>query len=173
MEVSEETGVDGVDSGLLAGIGQCAFYVSVPFALRSKSNFRRGNARAGRQWDEFKSFESSVALLLAAARPESWDVGDPAASLAARPVVVCAIVARSLVDTANFSKSVLDAAQGVLYVNDASVLGVSSIGVRARTNQQALVAFAQLPGGASLADIASVSGRLAEGAALAASGLEG
>lgn len=170
--MSEQAETGGVECGPIDGVGRCAFYVSVPFALRSKSNFRRGRTHAARQWDEFRSFESSVAFLLAAARPESWNVGDAQAKVAERPVVVCAIVARSMVDTANFSKSVLDAAQGVLYVNDASVLGVSSMGVRSRSGQQALVAFAQLDGGASLEEIARACGELSIRAASAASSLD-
>jgi len=79
--------------------------------------------------------------------------GDRALPVAARPVVVAAVAARSRVDVANFSKSVLDACEGVLYVTDASVLGVLCIGERGE-GADTLLGFAQLPAGSSAAAVA-------------------
>jgi hypothetical protein len=121
-------------------------------ALRSKSNFRRYRDKGAGSWSDTQSFERSLALLFRAARPSSWVVGATEAALAQRPVVVAAICARSSVDVANFSKSVLDAGQGVLYVSDASVLGESSVGVRGRS-EELFVGFAQLAPGASPAQV--------------------
>lgn len=141
------------DHGTLTGPWSSAFWVQVPFPLRSKSNFRRGRQAEGRQWSSLRSFETALATLATAARPSSWDEGDASLPVGQRPAVLVCIVARSLIDTANFSKSVLDACEGVLFATDASVLGVSSLGIRARSDQECVVGFAQVDGAASLDDL--------------------
>lgn len=127
--------------------------VDLPFALESKSNFRRFRSDSPASWDRFKRFERDTRLVLTAARPSDWVVGDSSAPLASRPVVVAAVWARSLLDAGNFSKSVLDAAEGVLFVSDASVTAVTSVGVRAKTNQHARLGFAQLPPGSATNEV--------------------
>lgn len=132
-----------------------AFVVDLDDRLRSKSNFRRSSGARRSEWSEFRRFEQDTALVISQALPPTWDLGDREAPLASRPVVVAVIAARSLLDAANFSKSVLDAAQDVVFHNDASVAGTASLGVRARDDQRARIAFARLDPGASLAMVSA------------------
>ena len=124
------------------------FVLRAPLRLRSKSNFRRSRQGADSDWQDSRTFERDLALLVRHHRPAGWDCGDPGHPLAERPVVVAFIAARSTIDVANFSKSVLDALEGVLYVSDASVLAVGSIGSRGRDGSVTL-GFAELPAGSS------------------------
>lgn len=116
-------------------------------------------------WDRSKAFEESLGWLVRAARPEGWILGDRDAALAERPVVVAAIAARSRVDVANFSKSVLDACEGVLFITDASVLGVVCLGERG-VGDDTLLGFAQLPpacGPGAVAEALGVLGSILAG----------
>lgn len=126
----------------------------VPFPLQSKSNFRRhiGRKHAGASWESSQSFERSLGLFTRQARPSDWLLDDPKVSLAQRPIVTAFIIAKSLIDAANFSKSVTDAVEGVLYVSDASALGVGSLGTRGR-GSSFCVGFAQVAPATSLSDL--------------------
>lgn len=132
----------------LSGPWDRAFYVDLPAKLRSKSNYRQGK----KGWGALVTFESVVAAVLAEARPDGWDLGEKKRALKDRPVLVMAVVATSLVDSTNFTKSVADAMEGVLVVNDASILGSATLAERTRDNQRCGVAVAQLPAGSSIAD---------------------
>ena len=132
----------------LDGPWSCAFAVRVPLALRSKSNFRRHRGRvadAG-SWETAQNFERSLGVVVRSVRPSDWVVGERTTALAERPVVVAFLAARSTLDVANYSKSILDACENVLYVTDASVLGVSCLGARGRGDEM-LLGFAQLAPG--------------------------
>lgn len=122
-----------------------AFMVTVPMALRSKSNFRRFKSGSG-SGGSGGAFERSVGLVVLAARPSAWQVGDAGLPLDQRPLVVSYIRGRSNVDVANYSKSILDACQGVLYVSDASVQSCMATGVRG-TSTSFMLAFAQVAAG--------------------------
>jgi hypothetical protein len=139
------------------------FLLTVPLALRSKSNFRRGNT-----WNTHQEFERSLHLLLRANRPTDWVTSTTDVALAQRPVVVAAIVARSTIDSANFTKSVLDAAEGVLYTTDASVLATVTLAERGR-GTGFMVGFAQLPPGSTITACHAVVADLAASAVAAAS----
>jgi Holliday junction resolvase RusA-like endonuclease len=139
---------------LLDGPWLCGFVFEAGMEMRSKSNFRR-HQRSSKMspWERSKEFEEYLGWLARSVRPSEWAVGDRTVELAGRPVVVAAIAARSRVDVANFSKSVLDACEGVLYVTDASVLGVASVGERG-DGARTFLGFAQLAPGASPGEIA-------------------
>jgi hypothetical protein len=128
-----------------------AFAVQTDFALRSKSNFRRyaRGRRAARAWAEFSDFEKRMATLIGSHLPSGWDLGRGLA-LPQRPVVVVAVIGRTTLDAANLSKSVLDACEGVVVVNDASVRFVAEASLRTRSRQSGVVAFALLEPGSSL-----------------------
>lgn len=134
----------------LAGPWLCGFVLRTGLPLRSKSNFRRSRRGSGQVgvWERSKAFEESLGWLVRSARPGDWVLGERTVPLATRPVVVAAIAARSRLDVANFSKSVLDACEGVLYVTDASVLGVMCLGERG-AGDDTLLGFAQLAPGAT------------------------
>jgi hypothetical protein len=140
--VSEDTIYRSVEGPWTRG-----FVLRAPLRLRSKSNFRRSRQGADSDWQDSRTFERDLALLVRHHRPAGWDCGDPARPLAERPVVVAFIAARSTIDVANFSKSVLDALEGVLYVSDASVLAVGSVGSRGR-DASVTLGFVELPAGA-------------------------
>lgn len=146
-----------VDTVPVDGPWNAGFCVALPFAVRSKSNarrFRQGSRpRAGDDWASFADFEARVGDVFAAAVPAAWDPGDPAAPVAARPVVVCFIAARTLLDSANISKSVVDAGQKVLYPTDTTVRATGDVTVRSRSRQHGHVGFAQLDAAATLPDI--------------------
>lgn len=97
-----------------------AFWFATPGPVRSKSNFRRYE-RKGRSWGEYQMFERDCAFAVTAAVPPDWDLGDKSKALAKRPIVVSAIYATTTLDAGNVPKSVLDACEGIVYHNDASV----------------------------------------------------
>lgn len=130
----------------LTGPWDSAFYVELPAKLRSKSNYRKGE----KGWGALATFEAVAAGAFAQARPEDWDLGEKRKPLKSRPVVVIAVAATSLLDSTNFTKSVADAMEGVLVLNDASVAGSATLCERAKDNQRCGVAIAQLPPGAGL-----------------------
>jgi hypothetical protein len=105
----------------------------------SKSNFRYGDTG---HWRKNAAFERECALLLRAAIPEGWQVGSPSDELSKRPRVIVAIAAVTLLDAGNVSKSLLDAAEGVVFLNDASVWAVTQIVSRSRSNQRTAASFA-------------------------------
>jgi hypothetical protein len=139
-----------------------AFALRAPLRLRSKSNFRRSRHGADSDWGDSRAFERDLALLVRHHRPADWDCGEPGRPLAERPVVVAFIAARSTLDVANFSKSALDALEGVLYVSDASVLAVGSVGERGRDTSMT-IGFAQLSAGASTDELTSALAALSSG----------
>lgn len=129
------------------GPWRSAFYTSLPTRLRSKSNYRKG----ARGWAALASFESVTQATIAAAVPPDWPLGSKDASLASRPVVVMAVAARSTLDSANFTKSLADAMEGVVVHNDASIAGTATLAERGRKDQRCVVAAALLDPGADLA----------------------
>lgn len=116
-----------------------ALWVPVP-ALKSKSNFRR--ELRGSAWGSIRSFEDDLAKLLLGARGFSWPLGDKSAKVSDRPHVVACVLARTLIDAGNLSKSVHDAAEGVIYHTDASVRCTMEFAERAGKNQHGAVGFA-------------------------------
>lgn len=140
---------------LLQGPWLTGFMLRAPLRLRSKSNFRRSHRGSDSAWSDASTFERDLGLLVRQSRPASWDVGDAALTLSERPVVVSFIAARSTIDVANFSKSVLDALEGILYVSDASVLASGAVGSRGRGSTSLLLGFAQIPPGSGPVDATS------------------
>lgn len=115
----------------------------------SKSNFRRGD----QTWRKVRDFEDAVALEARIAMPLDWHYVADSVPVSKRPKIVSVIAARTLLDAGNISKSILDAVQGILYANDAEVASVTEMVTRSRSNQAAVVTFAQLPSTASQEDI--------------------
>lgn len=138
-------------SGELEGPFTCAFWFRLGFPLKSKSNFRRSPSAGS--WSSHRAFEQSLGALARSVRPAGWVVPDRTVAMADRPVIVVAIAARSLLDPGNYSKSVLDALEGTLFLTDASVAGVACLGERSRLSQDAVVGAAQLPAGATLQEV--------------------
>lgn len=150
-----------VAGGEWAGPWDQAFWFEVPCEMRSKSNARRGkDPRTREQWRSQKAYESAVAQAARAQLPRGWDVGDPAVGLPRRPQIVSFIFARSAIDAANFSKSTLDAVEGIVYVTDASVRYSGALGIRARKDPVVHVAFARLPASARPQDVLAAASAL-------------
>jgi len=147
--------------GMLAGPWAVGFWFDVPSTLRSKSNFRRFAAgSSAQQYRQLQQFEETVAWCARTARPRSWELPSTEQPLRQRPTVVFAVAARSSVDAANFSKSVVDACEGVLFATDASVLGVAAVARRGRSHRCGLAA-AQLAPAAAPDVVAAAVGKLA------------
>lgn len=137
---------------------QSAFWVPVG-RVRSKSNFRRGPH--DRSWQSLRAFEDEVALLLRSHLPDSWELGPSDGPVATRPPVVACVMARTLLDAGNLSKSVLDAAQGIVFHTDASVRSVLELSERGGTGQHGLVGFALAGADCSRQDLLDVNYALA------------
>lgn len=144
-------------SGITLSSGHPAFWVDLP-AVRSKSNYR--HQRRGESWRSLRGFEADVLLRTRSVLPTGWELGDSAAPVSARPVVVAAVCAKTLLDAGNLSKSVLDAVQGVVYHSDASVRAVTEVALRTSKDQGGGVAFALLPHDATLTDIVNTVSEL-------------
>jgi hypothetical protein len=138
-----------------------AFVWIVPLEIRSKSNFRRHSRGAGRNsWSEFKDFEAQLKLSIRRCLPPGWQLGASGGKVEDRPAIVSFVFAKSGLDSANLSKSVLDACQGTVFHNDASVRSSNALGVRGRGESSLLLAFARLSGKASLAELIQASNSL-------------
>jgi hypothetical protein len=141
-----------------------AFWLRADLDLRSKSNFRRSTRATptrGRtsQWDSFRRFEDDLRLLLRTARPVTWEIGDADVPVARRPAVVAVVCAASLLDVPNYPKSVMDAAEGVVFHTDASVAFSGNLGERVRRSGL-IVAFARLAPSPSLTTVAAAAAAL-------------
>lgn len=124
--------------------------------IKSKSNYRRS---ANTKWSDISSFEMELGVLLRQARPSDW-VNDLEEKVADRPRVVAVIIARTMLDAGNLSKSVLDAAEGTLFQNDSSVGLVMEYADRGKSGQCSVVAFAQLPAEATREEMAKEAAKL-------------
>lgn len=97
-----------------------SFTVELPVKLQSKSNFRTGKG-SSKRWAGLQAFEMVVANKVREAIPDDWDMGDKNKPISERPIVIMIISATSNYDAANFSKSVADAVEGIVYWNDKSL----------------------------------------------------
>lgn len=145
-------------AGLTIGSGpwEQAFVCSIGTPVRSKSNFRRYNRRNvgdRDRWAAFKHFEALLAHQAQTVLPDGWDLGDATKPVAKRPTVIAYIWARTTLDAANLSKSVLDALQGIAYHNDASVTAVACVAQRSRLDQHGVIAVARLAPGTNQQDL--------------------
>ena len=118
------------------------FVTSLP-QVRSKSNYRSTRAKSG-AWREFAEFEKHASLLLRQSMPSDWTLGDAQDTILYRPQVVSCVLASTMLDAGNISKSVLDAAEGVVYHNDASVRAVTQLIRRSSKGQSGAVGFAMI-----------------------------
>jgi hypothetical protein len=143
-EPAARGGALGSLGGELEGPWEVAFWVLMQVPLRSKSNFRRGRDSG---WRAYRGFEDEVALEVRRFLPDSWAEDSPATPLPRRPRYASVIAARSAIDAGNYSKSVLDACEGIVFTNDAQVQVTTALSERGRRDPYLLVAFAQLPPG--------------------------
>ena len=153
-----------IEHGTLDGPWIQGFWLRTELVLRSKSNFRRSSRPSRDGWDSMRRFEEDLALLLRAALPEGWECGDASAPVPTRPSVLAVVCASSLLDVPNYPKSVMDAAEGVVFHTDAAVAYCAALGVRARTGGL-LLGFARLEPGAPLGEITTAATALTTTAA--------
>ena len=143
-----------------------AFWFTVAGAVQSKSNYRQ-DARSRGRWATHAGYELRVHTAATRHLPPGWDAGAGARVVACRPQMAVFCYAVSLLDVGNVNKSVMDALQGRVMVNDNQVAAAMEVGRRDRLGQGVLVAVATLdPGQDPAAAAASVSALAA--AALAA-----
>ena len=92
--------------------GEYNLIIEFDSKLVSKSNYRiKGKER----WGRIKDFEQHLAVIAKKNKPAIWDSGTYNGNF------LIVITANSKVDVGNYSKSVLDALEGVLYSNDKNV----------------------------------------------------
>lgn len=162
-------GSESHDGGTLDGPWEQAFWFHLPGPVRSKSNYRF-NSRASTlpsgsdAWDVLADYESRVGILARRFVPDGWVLGPERGAVAARPVIVVASVARSLLDTGNIDKSVLDALQGVAMRSDAQVAWATSANIRSSKRPGLLTAVARLAPGTELDEQLAAGQQLAAAA---------
>lgn len=144
--------------GVLAGPWVNAFWVLTDSRIQSKSNFRRSSGSGA--WRSNVEFEQSLAMTLRASRPSDWPNEQYSDPISERPVYVAVTIAKSTIDAGNHSKSVLDAAEGVVYTNDAQVAASCAIAERGLKNPYLLVAFASLPPGSNVEAVSAAASAL-------------
>ena len=111
----------------------------------SKANHRMFTKTSGSSsWQKIAMFEQGVHHRLRQVRPPQWVLPASDSAPASRPAVACVVVARTMLDAGNVTKSLLDASEGVLVVNDYEVSALATITERGRANAGAVAAFAQL-----------------------------
>jgi hypothetical protein len=137
----------------------CAVAYVLDTPIVSKSNHRR--SKGSNQWEKFRAFEEFVTFTTRSVLPATWPPLAADAPFSNRPVVCLSIVASTLLDTANLSKSVADALEGVCYHNDASARAVSSLSVRSSV-PHVVVGIAALDAGATLDEISAAATKLQE-----------
>lgn len=129
-----------------AGPWAHALIVVLDAPVRSKSNYRR-RQQHGQRWGQVQEFEGKLREALQWAVPERWPVDDKSTGMQSRWGVVGSVYARALLDTSNLSKSIYDAAEGVLYFNDAQVRAEASFLDRSRNNNRLVCGFALIEPG--------------------------
>ena len=145
-------GERGAGVHLEHGPWTCAFVAATDHPVRSKSNFRRGS-RLGQRWGQVVEFEDHIRQLLGRCIPEDWPYAGLEVGFKDRPKVVGFAYARAILDVANLPKSLYDAAEGVVYANDASVAAEASYISRARVNPLLVVGFAALEPSAGVEEV--------------------
>jgi len=151
-------GASDLPHGTLEGPWVNAFWVLTESRIRSKSNFRRSSRSEA--WRANQDFENAMALALRAGRPLTWPAVETDLQMSERPVIIAVTFAKSTIDAGNHSKSVLDAAEGVVYVNDAQVAASCAVAERGLADPYLLVAFAELPAGSPVEEVASAASAL-------------
>lgn len=143
--------------GELSGPWACGFWLLLPIPLVSKSNFRRGR---NTHWRTYRGFEEQVAVEMRNHLPADWLRDQADTPFAGRPRYASVIAARSAVDAGNYSKSVLDACEGVVFTNDAQVQVTTALSERGRRDPYLMIAFAQLKPGCSSQEAARAGSAL-------------
>jgi Holliday junction resolvase RusA-like endonuclease len=136
-----------MDTALPPSVLISTLRLDLDFPLRSKSNYRRRPSSSA--WSKNREFEQTLALMARSKKPANWQVGLPDSPLKDRPTVIMVLVATSLLDTANLSKSVADALEHELYHNDASIRMLLSTSTRSSHEQRATVLLGLLEPGAT------------------------
>ena len=140
-----------------------AFWFSLDGPVQSKSNYRQ-DARSRTRWATHTGYELRVHTAAVKALPTGWDPGRRDQALADRPRMAVFCYATSLLDVGNVNKSIMDALQGRVMVNDNQVAAAMEVGTRDRLGQGVLVAVAALAPGASPTATAAAVAALAAGA---------
>ena len=136
----------------LYGPWNAAFWIKIEDTIKSKSNYRRGNNKV-QNWLPYRKFENDLSFIISTKLPSNWEIGNREQSLKERPIIVAVIIAQSNLDSSNISKSILDACEGLVYLNDASVKATITITekpLKKNQDNKTIVAFALLDNEATL-----------------------
>lgn len=124
-----------------------AFWFTHPGRVLSKANHRHSKDRARGTWDQLAGFEMAVAASARTHLPASWPRPTAGAPLAQRPRFAAYLLARTMLDSGNLDKSVLDALQGSVMVSDAQVSFTASATLATTREQGVFVALVALEPG--------------------------
>jgi len=139
-----------------------AFWIKLEDAIKSKSNYRRGSNKV-QNWLPYKKFESDLSLIVSTKIPPNWEIGSREQSLKERPIVVAVIISQTNLDSSNIAKSILDACEGIVYLNDASVkttITITEKPLKKNQDNKTILAFALLSPEATLEDQVKASSTL-------------
>ena len=146
----------------LKGPWGAAFWIKIEDTIKSKSNYRRGNNKV-QNWLPYRKFENDLSFIVSTKLPNNWEIGNREQSLKERPIIVAVIIAQSNLDSSNISKSILDACEGLVYLNDASVktsITITEKPLKKNQDNKTILAFASLPPKATLEDQVKASTEL-------------
>lgn len=132
-----------------------AFIFTVPVAMKSKSNYRHGKT----SWTDLSNFETVVKMFARQHLPENWPLGNPKDPINARPKVLLTVIAKSNTDSTNYTKSVADALEGVVTLNDASITTATTMAERG-TGDGVTIGVAVLPADSTLEQQLAASSEL-------------
>ena len=151
-------------TSLLLGPWETAFSIEINDKIKSKSNYRRGNKKI-QSWKPYKKFENDLALVISTEIPDNWYLGEKEKAVRDRPIIVATIISETNLDSSNVSKSILDACEGLLYYNDASVKITTTVTEKPLKRNQdckTVIAFALLSPYATLSEQIAASKVLLE-----------
>ncbi len=157
--------IPGVPHGTaeLHGDWVSGFLIALETPVVSKSNYRR-HQRDGQRWGQVQKFEDTLRRALKESVPDNWPFDPGTIPLKERHGIIGVTYAKALLDTSNLSKSIYDAAEGVLYFNDAQIRAEASFLDRGRNNSILICGFAALAPGTTASgtqsNVAALSGHV-------------
>jgi len=96
-----------------------SFTIVLPVKLISKANYRQD--RKGDQWRKYQAFNLELGTLIKAILPQNWLGEGKVEGERDLCYYYVGIIANSRLDVGNYSKSILDALERIVYMDDKAV----------------------------------------------------
>ena len=125
--VNQVENISKQESSMLKKASDEIIVLEIPLKVISKSNYRH---KGSSTWQRFKGFEEELIMLVRASLPKEWKGSSN------EKYYGITIIANSKIDAGNFSKSILDALEGLLYDDDCDVKVVVSVNSNYQINPQ-------------------------------------